>query len=123
MSPGYFAIAGFLMMYLFAEVFWQISRWVGVWYLLVSIVDFLLHAIDKSAAVAGRTRIRENTLIFWSALGGWPGAILAQRLLRHKLKKTMFRLMFSGSILANIVIFFIFFSPWFHYARELKNLF
>ncbi len=117
LAPDYLAIIGFLVTYLFAEVFWQISRWVGVWYLSLSVVGFLLHAIDKSSAVAGRSRIRESTLILWSALGGWPGAILAQQMLHHKSKKVMFRLIFFVSVLVNFFIFIAFFSPLFQFEN------
>ena len=58
--------------------------------LAVSAATFLVYAADKSAAQRGRWRVSERTLHLWSLLGGWPGAFLAQRVLRHKTRKEEF---------------------------------
>src|SRR3569833_2865972 len=42
----------------------------------------------------GRRRVPENTLHALNLLGGWPGAIAARQLLRHKLRKPAFRRLF-----------------------------
>jgi uncharacterized membrane protein YsdA (DUF1294 family) len=34
-------------------------------------------------------------------LGGWPGALLAQKLLRHKSKKQSFQVVFWATVLLN----------------------
>lgn len=81
--------------------------WMAAWYLLASLVCFAVYAIDKSAAIAGRRRISEKTLISWGLLGGWPGAIVAQRLLRHKISKTRFLIVFWLSVALNIVALFL----------------
>ena len=61
-------------------------------YLLVaSLAAFALFAWDKWCAVAGRRRIPERTLLTLAAIGGTPGAIAGQRLLRHKTRKEPFR--------------------------------
>ena len=90
--------------------------WILIWYWFASLICFGAYAIDKSAAIAGRSRISEINLLFSGLLGGWPGAILAQQLLRHKTKKPMFRIVFWLSVIANVVgLFFllIFFVDWF----------
>jgi uncharacterized membrane protein YsdA (DUF1294 family)/cold shock CspA family protein len=63
-------------------------------YLALSIVTFLAYAIDKSAARNDRRRIRESTLHMFALVGGWPGGLIAQRVLRHKSKKQSFRIEF-----------------------------
>jgi uncharacterized membrane protein YsdA (DUF1294 family)/cold shock CspA family protein len=74
---------------------WVVWRWgfsppVLLAYLSLSTVTFLFYAVDKSAAVSGRWRTPENTLHLLSLAGGWPGALLAQQLLRHKTSKESF---------------------------------
>lgn len=56
-----------------------------------SVAAFALFAWDKGCAVAGRRRIPERTLLAVAAIGGTPGAIAGQRLLRHKTIKEPFR--------------------------------
>ena len=53
-------------------------------YLVMSLVAFAAYAVDKSAAKRGAWRTPESTLHTLELLCGWPGAWLAQRLLRHK---------------------------------------
>jgi uncharacterized membrane protein YsdA (DUF1294 family)/cold shock CspA family protein len=89
---------------IYALVVW---RWgfvpaVLLTYLALSIVTFLIYAIDKSAAVAGRWRIPEKSLHMLSLVGGWPGALLAQQLLRHKTSKGSFVAIFWVTVVLNI---------------------
>ena len=65
------------------------------WYGILSLLAYGSYALDKRAAIAGRARIPEHTLLFLSLLGGWPGALLAHRCLRHKSRKTAFLLRFA----------------------------
>ena len=51
-------------------------------YGVVSALLFGLYGIDKSAAQRGRMRIPEATLHTLAVLGGWPGALLGQRVMR-----------------------------------------
>ncbi|HJW03688.1 MAG TPA: DUF1294 domain-containing protein [Azospira sp.] len=106
------AIAAFLLIYAFAALRWQVPAWVGGWYLAGSAICFIAYAIDKAAARAGRWRIAESTLIALGLAGGWPGAIVAQQMLRHKSSKVPFRVAFWGSVGLNIVTFLALCSPW-----------
>ncbi len=60
------------------------------WLAAASVITFAAFAIDKARARGQRRRIRERTLHLMSAAGGWPGAVLAIALLRHKNKKPSF---------------------------------
>ena len=51
---------------------------------VMSLLAFVFFAIDKAAAVDGRGRIPEITLLTLAALGGGVGAMLGKVLLRHK---------------------------------------
>ncbi|HAM28121.1 MAG TPA: DUF1294 domain-containing protein [Microbacteriaceae bacterium] len=90
--------------------------WVAALYLITSVVCFIVYAVDKSAAVAGRWRVPERTLILLGLAGGWPGAILAQQTLRHKTKKASFRRAFWGSVVLNVVVVATLSSPLFHHS-------
>src|SRR5690606_31228629 len=63
-------------------------------YIAASAIAFVAYAMDKSAAKKGRWRTPENTLHILALIGGWPGALVAQRLFRHKSKKNDFQIMF-----------------------------
>ena len=72
------------------------------WYLLASAVCFTVYAVDKAAARAYRRRVPERTLHLLSLIGGWPGALLAQKTLRHKSRKTAFQFMYWGGVVLNV---------------------
>lgn len=67
----------------------------------LSLMTFLVYALDKRSARDNRRRISERTLHLASLFGGWPGAALAQRLLRHKSQKAPFRRLYRLTVLAN----------------------
>jgi len=66
----------------------------AAWYLVCGIVTFVAYALDKSAARDGRWRTPEITLHVLSAARGWPGALIAQRVLPHKSRKASFQAVF-----------------------------
>lgn len=61
---------------------------------LASVASFVAYAWDKRQARLRRWRIAENRLHLLALLGGWPGAWLARRVLRHKTVKPAFRRVF-----------------------------
>ena len=71
-------------------------------YLVMSLVTFAVYAADKRAAKRGAWRTPESTLHTLELLCGWPGACLAQRLLRHKSVKTSFRIVFFLMVVLNL---------------------
>ena len=73
-------------------------------YLGLSGFTFLAYAIDKHAARSARWRTRENTLHILELIGGWPGALLAQKILRHKTRKSRFLWTFRVCALANCLL-------------------
>lgn len=71
-------------------------------YLGLSLLSFLQYALDKHAARNDRRRTPENTLHLVALAGGWPGALFAQQVLRHKSVKTSFRIVFWFTVLLNL---------------------
>jgi uncharacterized membrane protein YsdA (DUF1294 family) len=78
--------------------------WILLWYLGASAFAVALYWRDKSAARRGRRRIRERTLHFAELIGGWPGAIAARQLLRHKTRDAKFLLVSYGVIAVHAAI-------------------
>lgn len=62
--------------------------------LIVSAITYGLYAHDKQQAVSKGWRVAEGTLHLAELLGGWPGAFLAQRRLRHKCSKVSYQTVF-----------------------------
>jgi uncharacterized membrane protein YsdA (DUF1294 family) len=94
-----------------AAVVWKVPNWVPGLYLGASLVCFVVYAMDKSAAAAERWRVSEDTLLALGLLGGWPGAIVAQQVLRHKSNKASFRAKFWATVIANVLGFIVLSSP------------
>jgi uncharacterized membrane protein YsdA (DUF1294 family)/cold shock CspA family protein len=70
-------------------------------YFVVSTVNFFVYAFDKSAAIHDNWRTGEGSLLFFGLIGGWPGALAAQRLLRHKTRKQSFQVAFWVTVALN----------------------
>lgn len=78
----------------------------------MSLLTFIIYAIDKSAAQAKRRRTPESTLHLLALAGGWPGALLAQQWLRHKSAKQPFRAVFWATVVANVAGLVLLCSPY-----------
>ena len=95
-------IALFLLLVLGLAAVWQLPKYWFAVYGAASLVSFALYAWDKSAAAHGAWRTPESTLHLWALFGGWPGALLAQRLIRHKSVKAEFRAVFWVTAVLNV---------------------
>lgn len=107
-----FVLPVFLLLYLAVAILWKPPTWLALFYLAASLVTFVAYAIDKSAATSGSWRTSESTLHLFALAGGWPGALLAQQVLRHKSAKAEFRAVFWVTVLANAGGFVALCSPW-----------
>lgn len=76
---------------------------VALGYVGVSLLTFVLYRHDKTRAGNGGWRIPENWLHAVELLGGWPGALLAQQLYRHKTRKLPFQVVFWVIVLVHQV--------------------
>jgi uncharacterized membrane protein YsdA (DUF1294 family) len=67
---------------------------------MIGAVSYGSYALDKRRARAKEWRISEAGLHVTELLGGWPGAFLAQRRLRHKVSKRGYLFVFWLIVLA-----------------------
>jgi uncharacterized membrane protein YsdA (DUF1294 family)/cold shock CspA family protein len=74
--------------------------WVGAYVLVMGALSYGSYAMDKRRARIKAWRISESGLHLTELIGGWPGAFLAQRRLRHKVSKPSFRVLFWLIVLA-----------------------
>ncbi|UXZ47304.1 DUF1294 domain-containing protein [Pseudomonas soli] len=72
-------------------------------YPVVSLVSLLLYWQDKQQARTQAWRTPEKVLHASELLGGWPGALLAQQVFRHKTRKVSYQVVCWGIVLVHQV--------------------
>jgi uncharacterized membrane protein YsdA (DUF1294 family) len=72
--------------------------------IVMSVSCFIVYGLDKRRAINGGRRASERTLHLMAFLGGWPGALMAQRHFRHKTQKVPFRIVFWMVLVLHVVI-------------------
>ena len=73
-------------------------------YVIMSAALFAAYGFDKRAAQRGTFRTQESALHLLALMGGWPGALVAQRVFRHKTVKQSFQLGFWITVAVNYVV-------------------
>ena len=63
-------------------------------YPLLSLAAFALYGYDKKQARDQGQRVPEKVLHAVEVAGGWPGALVAQQVFRHKTRKVSYQLVF-----------------------------
>lgn len=71
---------------------------------LMSGITLCFYAWDKRQAGRSGWRVPEKRLHLLSLLGGWPGALLGRRWLRHKSRKRRFRVVFWLTVFAHAAV-------------------
>lgn len=111
-AAGAFIVAGAFLALVALSVFSGRVPPMILWlYLGLSLIAYLVYAFDKVAAKDGAWRTSEATLHWLSLVGGWPGALIAQQMLRHKSKKKSFRAAFWVTVFLNVGVFAWMFTP------------
>jgi len=83
-----------------------------IFLLLINIATFLYYGYDKRQAKKDRWRIPEKRLHTLSLLGGWPAALVAQKLFRHKSAKTSFQVFFWLTVFLNVACLILLWWYW-----------
>lgn len=74
----------------------------------INLVTVLAYYVDKRAARKGAWRVPEANLHTLEFLGGWPGALLAQKIFRHKTRKQSYQTSFMLVVAFELaIIYFI----------------
>lgn len=76
-----------------------------------NLIVFLYYYQDKASAIKKNWRTPESTLHFMSLIGGWGGAYIAQKMFRHKHKKTSFMMVYKLTILINCSVIILYSVP------------
>jgi len=81
-------------------------RWLIAYGLAVSMVTYAVYAADKDSAADKTSRWRAPELLLhaFELAGGWPGAFLAQRQLRHKSSKISYQIVFWLIVAAHVYV-------------------
>ena len=103
---------GFLTGIAAAAMAAMIPLWIAIGYGVVSLLIIPFYGWDKFRARRSGNRVPEKTLHLLELIGGWPGAILAQQLFRHKTKKTSFQRVFWLIVLLHLAGWGWFFNPF-----------
>ncbi len=96
----WFLLLALLALPLFALLWLPLPWWQGAGAMMsVSAITYGMYAHDKDRAVSSGWRVPESSLHLAELLGGWPGALLAQRRLRHKCSKTSYQVVFWSIVI------------------------
>ncbi len=74
------------------------------YFLSINITTFCIYGYDKKIASSSWVRVPEKLLHALSLAGGSPGALIAQRLFRHKTVKSSFQIVYWSIVCIQLVI-------------------
>jgi len=89
---------------------------VGV-YAVMSLVTFVMYGWDKRQAGREGWRVKERTLHWMELFCGWPGALVARTVFRHKRRKLGFSIITALIVLLHLAIWSgIYMVHWFNWG-------
>jgi uncharacterized membrane protein YsdA (DUF1294 family) len=74
------------------------------WTLVASVFCSALYYVDKRQAIHDNRRISEKQLHLIELAGGWPGAVIARQVFRHKTRKLAYRLRFWLIVVVHVLL-------------------
>ena len=74
----------------------------STYFVLINFITWHVWVDDKRRASRRDRRTPENTLLWLSLLGGWPGALMAAKQFRHKTAKRAFLSRFWPLVALNV---------------------
>ena len=79
-------------------------KWLLIWVLALSMLDFVLMGADKRRARQNRRRVPEKTFFAVALLGCSPGAIAGMWLFRHKTRHWYFQYGLPAIFIAQLAL-------------------
>lgn len=79
-------------------------KWLALWVLFWSILDYVLMGVDKWKARRERWRVPEKTFFLVALLGGSLGAILGMYAFHHKTRHWYFKWGLPAILVAQIAL-------------------
>ena len=79
-------------------------KWIALWVLFWSILDFVLMGVDKRKAKKHRWRVPGKAFFLIALVGGSPGAILGMYTFRHKTRHWYFKWGLPAILIAQLAL-------------------
>lgn len=76
-------------------------------FISINLVTIFAYWVDKRAAIKGAWRVPEIKLHTLEFLGGWSGALFAQKFFHHKNKKKSYQSMFWVVLIMQLAAIFV----------------
>ncbi len=83
-----------------------------IYLLIINLLSAIITIYDKRQAITSKWRIKERTLLIFSALGGAPAMYGTMKLIRHKTQKMKFMVGIPAIFFSELA-FFIFLVIYF----------
>ena len=98
-------------------------RWLVTYGVVISLATYAAYGADKDSAQdkSSHWRAPEKLLHGLELAGGWPGAFLAQRRLRHKCSKRSYQIVFWFIVALHLYVATDYQLNW-RFARAIANL-
>ncbi len=75
--------------------------------IFINLLALILTVYDKLAAIHGRTRVSEHTLMLIAICGGGVAMVLVMLLIRHKTRKPLFMIGIPTAILLELLVLYM----------------
>ncbi len=80
---------------------------IAAYLIFINLLSVAFTVYDKIAAIKYRRRVKENTLIILSALGGSIGMYITMQLIRHKTKHIKFMIGIPAIFIMQCAVIYI----------------
>ena len=117
-----FLIGAFVFPLVGLVVFEKLPQVVLLYLVFINMFSYIVYLQDKLASATNQWRITENKLLFLALLGGWPGSIVAQKRLHHKVSKKSFLVLFRVAVFLNILLVIFVIPASRHFVLNIQDI-